>query len=89
VTWTPTVAIFGPGSALICGNGRFWRDAPWRAVTREDFPCRDQRILFRREVEWVRRCGRSTSECPRPLCMEAVEVDEVLAAAAALGLPDR
>ena len=87
VAWTPTVAIFGPGSALICGNGRFWRDAPWRAVTREAFPCRDQRILFRREIEWVRRCGRSTRECPRPLCMEAVPVEEVLEAAQGLGLP--
>jgi ADP-heptose:LPS heptosyltransferase len=89
VTWTPTIAIFGPGSALICGNGRFWRDTPWRAVTREDFPCRDQKILFRREIEWVRRCGRSTRECARPICMEAVGVDDVLAAAAALGLPGR
>ena len=86
-TWTPTIAIFGPGSALICGNGRFWRDTPWRAVTREAFPCRDQHVLFRREIDWVRRCGRSTRECQRPLCMEAVEVDEVLAAAAGLGVP--
>ena len=87
VTWTPTIALFGPGSAVICGNGRFWRETPWRAVTREAFPCRDQRILFRREIEWVRRCGRSTSECRRALCMEAVDVDQVLEAAAGLGVP--
>lgn len=89
VTWTPTVAIFGPGSAVVCGNGRFWRDTPWRAVTREAFPCRDQKVLFRREIDWVRRCGRSTRECPRPLCMEAVEVDEVLETAAGLGVAGR
>ncbi|HZZ94549.1 MAG TPA: glycosyltransferase family 9 protein [Usitatibacter sp.] len=84
VAWTPTLAIFGPGSAVICGNGGFWRDTPWRAVTREAFPCRDQRVLFRREIEWVRRCGRSTRECDRPRCMEAVSLGEVLDAAAAL-----
>jgi ADP-heptose:LPS heptosyltransferase len=81
VAWTPTVAIFGPGSPLICGNGRFWRDTPWRPVYRPDFPCRDQRILFRREIDWVRRCGRSTRECERPSCIEAVPVGEVLEAA--------
>ena len=84
--WTPTIAIFGPGSTVVCGNGDFWRDTPWRAVTREAFPCRDQRVLFRRSIDWVRRCGRSVAECERPLCIEAVGVDEVdVAVAAALG----
>jgi ADP-heptose:LPS heptosyltransferase len=83
---TPTVTIFGPGSSVICGNGRFWRDMPWRAVTREDFPCRDQDVLFRRRLDWVRRCGRSTAECERPLCMEAVATDEVLDAVEKLSI---
>lgn len=81
VAWTPTVALFGPGSAVLCGPGSFWRDTPWAAVTDPDFPCRDQKILFRREVEWVRRCGRSTRECGEPRCMHAIGVDPVLAAA--------
>jgi ADP-heptose:LPS heptosyltransferase len=83
---TPTVVIFGPGSSVICGNGRFWRDMPWRAVTREAFPCRDQRVLFRREIEWVRRCGRSTAQCQRALCMQAVTPAEVLAAVEKLSI---
>ena len=82
VTWTPTVAIFGPGSPVICGRGRFWRDTPWEAVAEDPFPCRDQRVLFRREIDWVRRCGRSLAECAEPRCMQAVPVDAVLAAAA-------
>jgi hypothetical protein len=49
-------------------------------VTVEDFPCRDQRVLFRRELAWVRRCGRSTSECAEPRCMQAVGVVEVMGA---------
>ena len=81
VTFVPTVALFGPGSATICGPGRFWRDAPWRAVTVDPFPCRDQKVLFRREIEWVRRCGRSIAECAEPRCMHAIEVGAALAAA--------
>lgn len=83
-TWTPTVALFGPGSAGICGRGRFWRDTPWVAVTEEPFPCRDQRILFRREIEWVRRCGRSSAQCAEPRCMHAIDTGRVLAAIDAL-----
>ena len=58
VVGVPTVALFGPGSAVITGAGEFWRNAPYRAVTVDPFPCRDQSILFRREIEWVRRCAR-------------------------------
>ena len=81
VTATPTVTLFGPGSHVICGPGRFWREMPWAAVTRDPFPCRDQRVLFRREIAWVRRCGRSTAECAEPLCMHAIAVEAVLEAA--------
>jgi ADP-heptose:LPS heptosyltransferase len=77
----PTVALFGPGSAVLCGAGDFWRDAPYRAVTVEPFPCRDQRVLFKRDVDWVRRCGRSVGECPKHLCMSAIHVAAVVAAA--------
>jgi ADP-heptose:LPS heptosyltransferase len=87
VTWTPTVTLFGPGSAVICGRGDFWRDTPWRAVTEAEFPCRDQTILFRREIDWVRRCGRSTRECAEPRCMHALSVEAVVAAADGLLQP--
>jgi ADP-heptose:LPS heptosyltransferase len=80
VTFTPTVTLFGPGSTVICGSGQFWRNTPYAAVTVDPFPCRDQRILFRREIDWVRRCGRSTAECPAPRCMHAIEVAAVTAA---------
>ncbi len=82
LTWTPTVTLYGPGSAGIAGTGHFWRRVPARSVTMADFPCRDQRLLFRRELDWVRRCSRTTAECARPRCMEALDVDSVLAAAA-------
>ncbi|MES2353031.1 MAG: glycosyltransferase family 9 protein [Pseudomonadota bacterium] len=80
ITNTPTVTLFGPGSALICGSGEFWRHSPYRAVTIENFPCRDQKILFRREIDWVKRCGRSTRECASPRCMQAITVEQVFEA---------
>jgi len=89
VAWAPTVTLFGPGSAQLAGTGSFWRDTPWRAVGRDPFPCRDQRLLFRREIDWVRRCHRTLAECPEPRCMHAIEVDEVLAAVAGLSQPER
>lgn len=89
-TWTPTVALFGPGSAVLAGRGFFWRDTPWQAITVEPFPCRDQKLLFGRNVEWVRRCARSLAECPAPRCMHAIPLEQVLAAADAhlLGQPN-
>ena len=80
LTRTPTVALFGPGSATICGPGSFWRDAPYRAVTVERFACRDQHVLFRREIAWVERCGRTPAQCAQPRCMDAIDVDAVLGA---------
>ena len=80
VVGVPTVALFGPGSAVLCGAGDFWRDAAYRAVTIEPFACRDQRVLFKREVPWVRRCGRSVAECPQHLCMPAIGVSAVVQA---------
>jgi ADP-heptose:LPS heptosyltransferase len=77
LTGTPTVALFGPGSHVICGAGRFWRNAPYSAVAVDPFPCRDQQILFRRKIAWVRRCGRGSSECNLPRCMEAITADAV------------
>lgn len=82
-TFTPTIALFGPGSAPLCGPGRFWRDTPWRALGEETFPCRDQTRLFRREVPWVRRCSRGIAECPSPRCMLAIPVSTVVEAAEA------
>ena len=84
IVGTPTIALFGPGSAVLCGAGDFWRDARYQAVTIDPFPCRDQRVLFKRDVEWVRRCGRSVAECPQHLCMPAIGVDLVERAIASM-----
>jgi ADP-heptose:LPS heptosyltransferase len=80
VTNTPAVTLFGPGTPQLMGSGRFFRNAPWRAVIVDPFPCRDQPILYKRRVEWVRRCSRTTRECASPACMHAIEVRDVIAA---------
>lgn len=88
IVGVPTVTLFGPGSALICGPGAFFAAMPGRAVTVDPFPCRDQTIQFFREVSWVRRCERLVGErpdrCPEPRCMQAIDVAAVLAAAQSL-----
>lgn len=81
---TPTVALFGPSAADLFGPGEFLRHAPYRAVTVPDFPCRDQRRLFKREIAWIRRCQRTPAQCEAPRCMHAIGVDDVAAAAASL-----
>jgi ADP-heptose:LPS heptosyltransferase len=79
----PTIAMFGPGSALIHGAGEFWGASRFQAATVEDFPCRDQNRLYRRSIGWVRRCGRGIGEgsgqCPSALCMHALDTSKVLA----------
>jgi ADP-heptose:LPS heptosyltransferase len=86
LTGTPTVALFGPGSAALSGPGEFWRDAPFTALTIPEFACRDQRVTMKREVAWIRRCERAPGEtpgrCPEARCMKALSGAMVRQAAA-------
>jgi ADP-heptose:LPS heptosyltransferase len=81
----PTLALFGPGSALLSGAGDFWRDSPFIALTIPDFPCRDQTVTMRRDVRWIRRCerfqGTAPGQCPEARCMLALSTDDVWRAA--------
>jgi len=96
IVGVPTVALFGPASRVVHGPGAFWARAPFRLVTEPDVVCRNQSTLFRREVAWVRRCGRrydaqalprgasDPTACGRALCMEDVALDAVVAATESL-----
>ena len=88
IVGVPTVTLFGPGSATICGPGEFFGAMPGRAVTVEPFPCRDQTVQFFRDVAWARRCerlfGDAPGRCARPRCMEAIDAATVIAAARSL-----
>jgi ADP-heptose:LPS heptosyltransferase len=91
IVGAPTVVLFGPGTAAIYGAGEFWREAKYCAVSIDDFPCRNQSLLFRRKISWVRRCGRNVEDCTRTSvgliadegiapCMHALNLKLVLAA---------
>ncbi|MDE2360068.1 MAG: glycosyltransferase family 9 protein [Betaproteobacteria bacterium] len=88
IVGVPTVALFGPGSATICGAGAYFAASPYRAVCVDPFPCRDQTVQFFRQVPWVRRCermpGTPPAGCARALCMEAIDVSAVTAAIVSL-----
>ncbi|HUX65222.1 glycosyltransferase family 9 protein [Sulfuricella sp.] len=85
----PTVTLFGPGSPVLCGAGEFWRNSPYRAVTVDNFPCRDQRVIFKRTIGWVRRCGRGQRECVNVgACMDGIQVADVRRAIEELGIRD-
>ncbi len=81
----PTLALFGPGSALLCGAGDFWSESPFTALTIPDFPCRDQTVTMRRNIHWIRRCerfeGSAPGQCPEARCMLALTTDDVTDAA--------
>jgi ADP-heptose:LPS heptosyltransferase len=84
VVGAPTIALFGPGSAVLCGAGVFFANSPYRAVTVDPFPCRDQQVQFFRVIPWVRRCermpGAPPGGCERALCMEAIDLAAVTGA---------
>jgi len=75
---TPTVVLFGPGSATLFGGGEFWRNIPGRKVTIPRFPCRDENLLFRRPLPWAEHCARSTAQCASPKCMHALTEEMVI-----------
>jgi len=87
LTGVPTVALYGPGSALLSGPGEFWRKSPYTALTIADFPCRDQAVTMKRQVSWVRRCerffGDGPGQCAEPKCMLALTEGAVWDAARA------
>ena len=76
---TPIVTLFGPGSSVSHGEGLFWERSPHRNATQHNFICRDQPVLFRRQVLWLKRCGRNLSECKTPgACMQAITPKAVM-----------
>jgi ADP-heptose:LPS heptosyltransferase len=76
----PTVALYGPGSPISTGPGRFWATSQFRALWDPEVPCRDQNLLFERRLIWLRQCWRSVEECGDPVCIRRITVNEVIQA---------
>ena len=72
IVGVPTVTLFGPGSAVICGPGAFFADMPGRAVTVDSVsvPRSDDPVLPRSAVGAALRAP--VRRCARPLSARAV-----------------
>ena len=79
VASVPTITLYGPGSPLIHGRGRFWKNSLHQSITVDSYPCRDQNSFFRREVLWLKRCTRNTYQCKTPgACMNVISPEKVI-----------
>ncbi|NNM52939.1 MAG: glycosyltransferase family 9 protein [Pseudomonadales bacterium] len=82
VVGTPTISLFGPGSAVLCGAGAFWSQVPYRALSL-DIACRDQTTNFQRNLPWIRRCerfpGQESHQCATARCMFGLDSDLIWA----------
>ncbi|HYL25702.1 MAG TPA: glycosyltransferase family 9 protein, partial [Burkholderiales bacterium] len=76
----PTVALYGPGSPISTGPGRFWAQSPFRPVWDPEVACRDQDRLFERQLPWLRQWWRSVAECGNPICIRRNQVAQVIGA---------
>jgi len=78
------VMLFGPGSEVLFGASEFFANGRCIGVGPAWFPCRNQRSVHYRDVDWALRCfrphGAAPSGCARALCMQAIESDQVIAA---------
>lgn len=73
LTGTPSVVLFGPGSPMLFGRGRFWQNTPSREVAVPDMHCRDQGHVFNRHRSWIKRCGRTPRQCVNGIsCMNGI-----------------
>ena len=76
---TPIVTLFGPGSHVSHGAGNFWKFSHHADITKSDFHCRNQPVLFRRKIDWLKRCGRNISQCKTPgACMDIITPEQVM-----------
>ncbi|MEJ2693409.1 MAG: glycosyltransferase family 9 protein [Candidatus Thiodiazotropha sp.] len=73
----PTLSLYGPGSAQLYGQSRFWRREIFHALS-EPIDCRDQPLLYKRRIAWVRRCSRGPAQCEHQAeCMRLITLDSV------------
>ena len=78
LTDTPVIVLFGQGSDVLFGKGAFFTNHRfYKAIIVENIACRNQNLLFKRPVSWVRRCNRMIKDCQHAICMDEISVDRV------------
>ena len=77
LSFTPTLVIFGPSSPHTHGV-ETWGNPRWQPIWQEGIPCRNQPVLYRRQLPWVERCTRSVEECSNPVCITGINPEHVI-----------
>ena len=77
LTNTPLVCLFGPGPAELVGHSEFFANHPARYLSKP-IPCRDQPVIFKRPVSWLKFCERNVKQCSNPKCIKSITVDDTL-----------
>lgn len=84
VAGAPLVMLFGPGSREVFGAGRFFSGFRCVGVGPAWFPCRNQRSVHYRDVDWALRCfrkfGDQAGECRLAQCMAVIPAGQVVEA---------
>jgi len=61
---TPSVVLYSSGNPALFGRGEFWREHPEEVVFSANFPCRNENLIFRRQLKWGEHCGRTFRPAP-------------------------
>ncbi|UJB33439.1 glycosyltransferase family 9 protein [Chromobacterium sp. Beijing] len=81
VAGAPLLMLFGPGSETLFGASRFFAGFACVGVGPAWFPCRNQRSVHYRDVDWALRCfrkfGDQAGECRQAQCMAALPAGQV------------
>lgn len=84
VAGAPLLMLFGPGSEVLFGASRFFANYRCFGVGQTLFPCRNQRSVHHRDVNWALRCfrsyGNASGQCRQAQCMQAIDSQEALRA---------
>ena len=79
VTNTPLVCIFGPGPYELVGESICFQKHQGKYISKP-IACRDQPVIFKRPVTWLKFCERSEDQCSEAKCIKQIEFDDVLQA---------
>ena len=87
VTDTPLVCLFGPGPAELVGHSKFFATHKARYLSKP-IACRNQPVIFKRPVPWVKFCERTEKQCDNAKCIKSITINDVFDACVEL-LPDQ